>query len=131
MILALYYLEHLRVSKFFELLTYKATDCTCKGLPWLGKSRKNRIFSRSRKSQEILYQVREMLNSTSKSVKRKGILFFVSYQFWEGRGFLCWKRKCYFKRHLQRNCGISVASFPALLVEKLSFMDFEKLVCDQ
>ena len=38
-------------------------------------SEKNRFFSRSGKSQRILYQVREILNSTSKSVKNLGVLF--------------------------------------------------------
>ena len=43
---------------------------------------KRGVFSRSGKSQGILHQVREILNSSLKSVKSQGILFSVCHKLW-------------------------------------------------
>ena len=48
----------------------------------------NTGLPRSGKGQGILYQVREILNSTSKTVKSQGIVFFASNWSGLGKGFL-------------------------------------------
>ena len=58
------------------------------GSPRSGKLQGKTIFSRSRESQGILHQAKEILTSTSKSVKIQGILFLLATSF--GNDFYCW-----------------------------------------
>ena len=55
-----------------DFKTSLATELRYSGLPQSGKIR---FYSRSGKSQGVLYQVRDFLNPCSKSVKSQGILF--------------------------------------------------------
>lgn len=68
-----------------------------------------------------------MLNSTSKSVKRKGILFLGSPQIWEGVSSLT--KVMLFQKTFEL---ISAALSLTLLAEKLSDMVFENwfVVCE-
>lgn len=70
-----------------------------------------------------------MLNSTSKSVKRKGILFLGSPQIWEGVSSLT--KVMLFQKTFAKEL-ISAALSLTLLAEKLSDMVFENwfVVCE-
>ena len=73
------------------------------------KSGKNRFFSRSGKSQGIVCQVREFLNSTWKSVKSQGVLRLSSHLVLERDSLVV--KVISFKKILQR-CWFLLALLP-------------------
>ena len=92
-----------------------------------GKVRGKQIFSRSEKSQGILYQVREILNSTSKSLNSHEILFFACRQVWERVSLLA--KVTLFQKNIYKGTDF-LASMLSLLAKNLSSMVLENLFAD-